>query len=168
LDLNSYEINGNGNVNILGQVRVNDGGSAGITINAPYILTGDPNTSLILTSDDTTNWIQIPGSGTADAVTVAHEGVNGVVTLKAGSKELQFNANGVLTLPAGGDIVDSNGTSVIDVPTAVSELTNDAGYIVSNTTGITGADQVTNMVTLTQAEYNAITPNASTVYFIVG
>jgi len=42
------------------------------------------------------------------------------------------------------------------------------GYVKSDTTGITGADQVTNMVTLTQAEYDAITPNASTVYFIVG
>ena len=42
------------------------------------------------------------------------------------------------------------------------------GYVESDTTGITGADQVTNMVSLTQAEYDAITPNASTVYFIVG
>jgi hypothetical protein len=39
----------------------------------------------------------------------------------------------------------------------------------SDTTGITGADQVTNIVSLTQAEYDAIgTPNASTIYFIVG
>ena len=53
-------------------------------------------------------------------------------------------------------------------PTTVSSFTNDAGYVASDTTGITGADQVTNMVTLTQAEYDAITPNASTVYFIVG
>ena len=43
-----------------------------------------------------------------------------------------------------------------------------AGYVESDTTGITGADQVTNIVSLTQAEYDAITPNASTVYFIVG
>jgi hypothetical protein len=50
----------------------------------------------------------------------------------------------------------------------VSDLTNDANYVTSDTTGITGADRVTNMVTLTQAEYDAITPNASTVYFIVG
>ena len=53
-------------------------------------------------------------------------------------------------------------------PTTISSFTNDAGYVASDTTGITGADQVTNMVTLTQAEYDAITPNASTVYFIVG
>lgn len=42
------------------------------------------------------------------------------------------------------------------------------GYVESDTTGITGADQVTNMVSLTQAEYDAITPDASTVYIIVG
>jgi hypothetical protein len=39
--------------------------------------------------------------------------------------------------------------------------------VVSDTTGITGADQVTNIVSLTQAEYDAIvTPNASTLYII--
>jgi hypothetical protein len=39
--------------------------------------------------------------------------------------------------------------------------------VVSNTTGITGADAVTNIVSLTQAEYDAIvSPNASTLYVI--
>ena len=38
--------------------------------------------------------------------------------------------------------------------------------VLSNTTGIPGSDQVTNIVSLTQAEYNAITPNASTLYII--
>jgi hypothetical protein len=39
--------------------------------------------------------------------------------------------------------------------------------VVSNTTGITGADAVTNIVSLTQAEYDAIVPpNASTLYVI--
>jgi hypothetical protein len=39
--------------------------------------------------------------------------------------------------------------------------------IVSNTTGITGADAVTNIVSLTQAEYNAIgSPNATTLFLI--
>ena len=62
----------------------------------------------------------------------------------------------------------SDKPTIPTVPTTVSSFTNDANYVASNTTGITGADQVTNMVTLTQAEYDAITPNASTVYFIVG
>lgn len=39
--------------------------------------------------------------------------------------------------------------------------------VVSNVTGITGADAVTNIVSLTQAEYNAIaSPSASTLYVI--
>jgi len=39
--------------------------------------------------------------------------------------------------------------------------------IVSNTTGITGADAVTNIVSLTQAEYNAVSvPDANTLYLI--
>jgi len=48
----------------------------------------------------------------------------------------------------------------------VSDLTNDAAYVPSDPTGVTGADAITNMMSLTQAEYNAITPNASTFYLI--
>ena len=50
----------------------------------------------------------------------------------------------------------------------VSTLTNDAAYVPSDPTGVTGADAITNMMSLTQAEYDAITPNASTFYVIVG
>lgn len=51
----------------------------------------------------------------------------------------------------------------------VSVLTNDSNYLPSNPTGITGADVVTNIMSLTQAEYDAIvTPNASTLYVING
>lgn len=39
----------------------------------------------------------------------------------------------------------------------------------SNVTGITGADQITNVVSLTQDEYDAIgTKNAATLYVIAG
>ena len=48
----------------------------------------------------------------------------------------------------------------------VSDLSNDAAYVPSDPTGVTGADAITNMMSLTQAEYNAITPNASTFYLI--
>jgi Cu/Ag efflux protein CusF len=42
-----------------------------------------------------------------------------------------------------------------------------AGTVISNPTGITGADVVTNIVSLTQAEYDAISaPNPSTLYVI--
>jgi len=36
----------------------------------------------------------------------------------------------------------------------------------SDVTGVTGADAVTNIVSLTQAEYDDITPNSSTLYAI--
>lgn len=40
--------------------------------------------------------------------------------------------------------------------------------VVSDNTGITGADRITNMVSLTQAEYDAIgTPDPTTYYVIV-
>ena len=38
--------------------------------------------------------------------------------------------------------------------------------VISDTTGVTGADQVTNLISLTQAEYDATTPAASTLYII--
>jgi len=43
----------------------------------------------------------------------------------------------------------------------------DIGAVQSNITGIAGADAITNVVSLTQAEYDAIgTPDASTLYVI--
>lgn len=48
-----------------------------------------------------------------------------------------------------------------DLPTPVQ-----IGAIASNITGITGADAITNGVSLTTAEYGAITPDASTLYLI--
>lgn len=42
------------------------------------------------------------------------------------------------------------------------------GAVASDPTGITGADAITNAVSLTQAEYDAITPDASTLYVITG
>jgi hypothetical protein len=42
-----------------------------------------------------------------------------------------------------------------------------AKMVVSDTTGITGADAITNIVSMTQAEYDAIgTPDAATLYVI--
>lgn len=44
----------------------------------------------------------------------------------------------------------------------------DPGGIVSDTTGVVGADSIGNIISLTQAEYDAITsPNATTLYVIV-
>ena len=54
---------------------------------------------------------------------------------------------------------------VTRIRSALDEI--DASIVVSDVTGIAGADRITNMVSLTEAEYNAITPNASTFYVIV-
>jgi hypothetical protein len=52
-------------------------------------------------------------------------------------------------------------TRFITLPDASGNL------VISSTTGITGADAVTNIVSLTQAEYNAIgSPSATTLFLI--
>ena len=44
-----------------------------------------------------------------------------------------------------------------------------AGGVLSDPTGVTGADAVANILSMTQAEYNAIsTPDAATLYLILG
>lgn len=43
-----------------------------------------------------------------------------------------------------------------------------SGKVSSDITGITGAVAISNIVKLTQAQYDAITPNATTLYVIVG
>ena len=41
------------------------------------------------------------------------------------------------------------------------------GGVLSDPTGVTGADAVANILSMTQAEYNAISsPNAATIYII--
>ena len=61
-------------------------------------------------------------------------------------------------------VMDRDVTSATD-STTVTPVT----LVQSNTTGITGADQITNIVSLTQAEYDAIgSPSATTLYVIVG
>ena len=39
--------------------------------------------------------------------------------------------------------------------------------VVSNTEGIAGANKITNLVSLTQAEYDAITPDETTLYIVI-
>ena len=74
---------------------------------------------------------------------------------------------------ADGDAVDS-GSAVSDFATAAqgaladtatqpADITN---MVESDPTGVTGADAITNIMSLTQAEYDAITPDAATLYVI--
>lgn len=89
-------------------------------------------------------------------------------------------------LTVGGDVVLDDGVAgfettvqcvpptearVISFPdaTGVVALTSDlTSKVSSDPTGVTGADQITNMMSLTQAEYDLITPDSDTFYVIVG
>ena len=57
-------------------------------------------------------------------------------------------------------------STISDFNTAADARITASDKVSSDPTGVTGADQVTNIMSLTQAEYDAITPNASTLYII--
>ena len=69
------------------------------------------------------------------------------------------------TSPVAADVApvsDSGGTVTNKVTLqAIARLFSDPS-------GVTGADAITNVMSLTQAEYDAITPDASTLYVIQG
>jgi hypothetical protein len=112
----------------------------------------------------------VTGTGTVNGITLT-----GSVT-SSGSLTLGGTLSGIdLTSQVTGTLPIANGgTGATNAATALSNLgaypaANPSSYIPSNISGITGADAVTNIVSLTQAEYDAIpTPNASTLYIIAG
>jgi hypothetical protein len=110
------------------------------------------------------------GAQALDYVRVSHDQTDGVI--EAGAGRLRLKGASVVRIegPSGGfDILPtagSNGQVFTTDGTNASWQTGDK--VSSNTTGVTGADQITNMMSMTQAEYDAITPNASTFYVIVG
>lgn len=89
------------------------------------------------------------------------------------------NANSALQSVSGTtDEVVVTGGDTISLATAVTtslaladsatQPADIANMVESDPTGVTGADAITNIMSLTQAEYDAITPNASTLYVISG
>jgi hypothetical protein len=67
------------------------------------------------------------------------------------------------------DLGNVDNTSDLNKPISTATQTALDAKVSSDTTGITGADQITNMVSLTQAEYDAIgTKSATTFYVIAG
>lgn len=65
--------------------------------------------------------------------------------------------------PAGSDVaaVSNSGATATNKVTLVA-----IARLFSDPSGVTGADAITNVMSLTQAEYDAITPDASTLYVI--
>lgn len=69
------------------------------------------------------------------------------------------------TLLTARTVINDNATDAESRMT--TNTTNIAGKVSSDPTGVTGADAVTNIMSLTQSEYDAIgTPDASTFYII--
>ena len=63
-----------------------------------------------------------------------------------------------------GAMIYNETTKTIDLKDSDSQC----NLVKSQPFGVTGADAITNIVSLTQSEYDAITPHATTVYVIVG
>lgn len=95
-----------------------------------------------------------------------------VVSLRGNRAFFIGQSGGFLTGVTASQVTYTNETSLLsatNVQTAIDELDGITDNKVNSiTTGITGADKVTNIVSLTQAEYDALTPNSSTLYVIVG
>lgn len=75
--------------------------------------------------------------------------------------------SGGVTAPVASSVsfVPSGNLAATNVQAALEEV--DDEKVASNTTGVTGADRVTNIISLTSAEYAAIvTPDASTLYVL--
>jgi len=124
-----------------------------------------PNASTVYKITDATG-----GGGSSTAlngitdVTITSVSDNEILAYDTTSAEWinQTAAEAGLATSAQGSLADS----AVQPGDNISGLTNDEDYIQSDPTGVTGADTVTNIITLTQAEYDAITPNSTTIYII--
>ena len=92
----------------------------------------------------------------ADLATVATTGAYSDLTGKPTLGTAAATASTDYATAAQGALAD---TAV--QPAAIAKM------VVSDTTGITGADAITNVVSLTQAEYDALTPDADTLYVVI-
>ena len=100
---------------------------------------------------------------TAGAALGATANQDSTATILAGDLTGTVNSVAVATVTSGAAL----GATSVQPNDNVSTLTNDADYLPSDPTGVTGADVITNIMSLTQAEYDAIaTPDASTLYII--
>jgi hypothetical protein len=94
----------------------------------------------------------------------------GGVTYITGSAMSQVSVSGFNTPSAQNvSFVPAGRIAAANVQEAIEELDSDTSLaILSNISGITGADRVYNIVSLTQNEYDSIVHDASTLYVIVG
>ena len=125
---------------------------------------GTPVAATDLVTKDYADSTYGPGSGDVTKVGTPADNQIGVWTGDGtieGDSNLTFNGT---TLDITGNITISGTVDGRDLAAdgAITDLA-----IVSDVTGVTGADAVTNLMTLTQSEYDAIgSPDASTLYWI--
>jgi len=101
------------------------------------------------------------GAGTSSVALSTNPAQGLGATAAAGSSGQAADAGHVHQLP-------SEATTSTAGLLSSSDKTKINAAVISNISGITGADAITNIVSLTQSEYDAIiAPNASTLYVIV-
>ena len=95
-------------------------------------------------------------------VTISNAGVTSIA--RGVIVNADVNASAAI---AGTKISPDFGSQTIATTGSITLGANASPAVKTNTTGVTGADQVTNIISLTQAEYDAIvSPDASTFYVI--
>lgn len=130
-----------------------------------YTLQQSDNYTTFLINDSIASTITIPaGLPTGFKFKVVQLGSSSITVLGAGS--VVINSAGGITSTSS----QYQSLEVVSYAADTYHLTVDGSNAVkSDPTGIAGADAVVNIVTLNQAEYDAITtPSATTLYVIVG
>jgi hypothetical protein len=94
----------------------------------------------------------------------------GGVTYITGSAMSQVSVSGFNTPSAQNVLFTPAGRiAATNVQEAIEELDTDTALaVISDVTGITGADRVTNIISMSQAEYDALIPDTATLYVILG
>lgn len=109
---------------------------------------------------------QVETSNSSFEVGSVIESVSTDVTLGAEDFDLVFkNVSGG---SAASEVMRIDNAGNVTIQGAIVEGANNAPVLSSDVTGVTGADAITNIISLTQAEYDVITPNSTTLYVITG
>lgn len=122
-------------------------------------------------TDGTTYHVTFTRAGDVGSATVS-DGDKGDITVSGGGLAWDIDAGAVGTTELADDAVTTDKITndavttdkIADANVTAAKLADT--YVETNTTGITGADAVTNIVSLTTAEYTAATKDASTLYII--
>lgn len=114
-------------------------------------------TNLGVDAAGTDNSTDVTLAGSLDYITISGQEIT------RNAIDLTADVTGALPIANGG----TGATTASGIRSAINvEDGSEANTIDSDPTGVSGADQVTNVISLTTAEYGAITPNASTLYVI--